>query len=48
MESKRIDELEKLLNAECDKYENDCSKCPYCKECDEYCRLSGIYEIINR
>ena len=48
MENKRIAELEKVLNVECEKYENDCSKCPYCKECEEYCKLSGIYEIVNK
>lgn len=36
---KRFEELEKLLTAECGKYENDCTKCPYSKECDEYARL---------
>lgn len=48
MENKRIAELEKVLNVECGKYENDCSKCPYYKECEEYCRLSGTYEIVNK
>ena len=48
MEDKRIKELEKILNAECGKYENDCSKCPRQKECEEYCKLSGIYEIVNK
>lgn len=46
MENKIL-ELEKLLYAECGKYENDCNKCPYNKECDEYCKLSRIYEIVN-
>jgi hypothetical protein len=36
---KRFEELEKLLTAECVKYENDCTKCPYSKECNEYARL---------
>lgn len=42
-----IAELEKLLGAECGKYENDCTKCPLNKECDEYCKLAGIYDIVN-
>lgn len=33
---KRIKELEKILEKECEKYENDCATCPYSKECDEY------------
>lgn len=36
---KRIEELEKILTSECSKYEKDCSKCPYSKECNEYARL---------
>lgn len=36
----RLKELEKLLNAECEKYEDDCSKCPYGSECEEYTKLS--------
>lgn len=48
MENKRIAELEKILNEECGKYENDCKKCPRQKECEEYCKLSRIYEIVNR
>lgn len=48
MENKRIVELEKVLNVECGKYEIDCSKCPRQKECEEYCKLSGIYEIVNK
>lgn len=48
MESKRLEELINLLTAECGKYENDCHKCPYQSECDEYCKLSGIYHIVNQ
>lgn len=36
---KRIEALEKELTKVCGTYENDCSKCPYSKECDEYARL---------
>lgn len=36
---RRIEELEKLLDIECPKYDEDCSKCPYQKECDEYDKL---------
>lgn len=35
----RMKELEEKLNQVCETYENDCSKCPYNKECDEYIRL---------
>jgi len=39
-------ELEKILESVCGTYENDCSKCPYQEECDEYINLEGIYKII--
>ena len=45
MENKRFAELETLLNAECGKYENDCTKCPYQKECEEY---SKLYQKLER
>ena len=48
MEQKRLDELTILLTAECGKYENDCHKCPYQLECEEYCKLSGIHKIVNK
>lgn len=44
----RIDELEKILESVCGNYENDCSKCPRQKECEEYCKLEGFCEIINK
>ena len=44
----RIEELEKELTKVCGTYENDCSQCPKQTECDEYCKLVGIYEIVNR
>ena len=44
----RIEELEKILESVCGNYENDCFKCPRQKECDEFCKLEGIYEIINK
>ena len=40
----RIEELEKELEKVCGTYENDCSKCPKQAECEEYCKLYGIYE----
>lgn len=40
MEEKRLQELETLLMQECEKYEKDCTACPYNKECDEYARLN--------
>ena len=45
---KRIEELEKELAKVCGTYENDCSQCPKQAECEEYCKLEGIYEIVNR
>lgn len=39
MEEKRLQELENILTEECEKYEKDCTTCPYAKECDEYARL---------
>ena len=44
----RIEELKKELEKVCGTYENDCSKCPKQAECEEYCKLEGIYEIVNR
>lgn len=44
----RIEELEKELTKICGNYENDCSKCQKQAECDEYCKLVKIYEIVNR
>lgn len=35
----RIKELEEKLNEVCGTYEDDCTKCPYCKECEEYAEL---------
>ena len=46
--TKRQKELEKILDIVCGTYENDCSKCPKQKECEEYQKISGIYEIVNR
>ena len=46
--TKRQKELEKILESVCGTYENDCSKCPKQKECEEYQKISGIYEIVNR
>ena len=42
----RIKELEKLLERECPKYENNCAKCPYSKECDEYARITRELEEV--
>lgn len=39
MKNKRIEELEKLLEKECNIYEKDCSTCPCKAECEEYFRL---------
>ena len=33
----RMEELEKMLEKVCGQYEDDCSKCPRRKECEEYC-----------
>ena len=38
-ELERFIELEKLLERECGKYEENCSTCPYQKECKEYEKL---------
>ena len=45
---KAIKELENELTKVCGTHENDCSKCPKQKECEEYCKLAQIYEIVNR
>ena len=39
--SKKIEELENILESVCGQYENDCSKCPRQKECEKY---SNIYK----
>jgi hypothetical protein len=44
----RIKELENELTKVCGTHENNCSKCPKQKECEEYCKLAQIYEIVNR
>lgn len=41
----RFAELDILLKAECEKYEDDCNKCPYQKECEEY---SKLYQKLER
>lgn len=38
----RIKELEKLLNSVCGQYEDNCEKCPYNKECEEYAKLEIV------
>lgn len=35
----RLEELEKVLETVCGKYEDDCSKCPRQKECEEYSHI---------
>ena len=42
-ELERFIELENLLTRECGKYENDCTTCPYKKECEEYEKLYQVY-----
>lgn len=39
MKTTRINELEKILEIECPKYEKDCATCPFKKECEEYDKL---------
>lgn len=41
-DNERLLELEMILNKECSKYENDCNKCLYNKECQEYCKISNF------
>lgn len=37
--TKRQKELEKILESVCRTYENDCSRCPKQKECEEYSHI---------
>lgn len=37
--TKRQKELEKILESVCGTYENDCTKCPKQKECEEYTHI---------
>lgn len=36
----RLEEVEKVLEAVCGIYWDDCSKCPHQAECEEYAHLS--------
>nr|DAE30164.1 MAG TPA: Cas system-associated protein [virus sp. ctQmo6] len=36
----RKEQIEKVLNKECEKYEQDCTKCPYKDMCNEYIHLN--------
>lgn len=45
MKKERFLELEKLLERECIKYENDCHTCPYKKECEEY---KELYVLVSK
>lgn len=38
--NERAIELEKILGEVCGQYEDDCTKCPYSKECEEYSHLN--------
>lgn len=38
--AERITALETILTEVCGTYEDDCSKCPKQKECEEYLRLN--------
>lgn len=46
-DNERLLELEMILNEECNKYENDCNKCLYNKECQEYCKISNSNNKTN-
>lgn len=35
----KLEELENVLEIICEQYENDCSKCPGQKECEEYSHI---------
>lgn len=41
----RFAELENILETECPKHENDCTTCPYAKQCEEYARLRREMEV---
>lgn len=45
---KRLEELEILLTNECSKYENDCTICPYTKECNEYAKLMSKENVVKK
>lgn len=42
-ELERFIELENLLTRECGKYEDNCTTCPYRKDCEEYEKLYQVY-----
>lgn len=44
----RLEELERNLIADCEKYELDCSKCPHHAECEEYIELYHIVAEYNK
>lgn len=37
--TKRQKELERILESVCGTYENDCTRCPKQKECEEYSHI---------
>lgn len=37
----KLEELEKILEKVCSQHEDDCSKCPYQKECEKYSHIYG-------
>ena len=41
---KELNRLERVLEKECPKYEDDCKKCPYSQECDKYAHLEEMYK----
>lgn len=43
----RIKELEKILEKVCEKYDDNCGKCPYKKECDEYSKIETKKETLT-
>lgn len=44
MSNEKIKELEELLEKECGNYENDCTTCPYSKECNEYAKFKENHQ----
>ncbi len=45
MSKTEFEKLEKVLEENCGKYEADCNKCPFKKECEKYAEYKELYEM---
>lgn len=43
-----FEKLEKVLEENCGKYDTDCNKCPFKKECEKYAEYKELYEMATK